>query len=464
MRKQALILFILLMSCLKASATLDFNDFIKLVNKNHPNIKLAELDMRFAEARELETKGAFDPRIDSSNFYHRYNSSSKIGQELDAFTSDSAIILPTRFGAQFAGGARYAGGDISTPIKPTGDAGEYFIAAEIPLLRNGFYRNASAIAEKQAKLSVVDSEYEYFRTRLSILLQASYEYFTWTANKDIYDQEFDMLQVVTGQSEFVKEQADLGNLPQINHSEALIEVKMREGKVQSQSRKFQESSFKLNTFMWEENGSAMRVPWFDDVPGMPIEIKEIDREEVNSAQLVALENRPELKSLEISKEITKLDRSFAKNQMLPMLNAFVSPGYQVGGNAIGPSMQAGVNISLPLRVRTAKGKLQQADVKLERIDLKERQILQKIFLEIENAASDINANFQKFLAVEDELEHAIRLEEGEKERFELGDSTLFLVIRRQRARLEAQIRLIETVRDYRQSFFAFSLLQAKFPD
>lgn len=446
---------------LNVQAKLSFENFIESVRKNHPTIKLASLEREIAAAKRLEAAGAFDPSIDSSNFYNRYNSSSKIGEELDAFSSSTALVLPTRFGAKFSGGAKYAIGDISTPISPTGDTGEYFITAEVPLLRNGFYRNESAIKEKQAKLSVTDAEYLYFRTSLNILMQAAAEYYSWVTAYEIFSLENGMLQVVLDQANFTQEQIELGNLPEISSSEALREVRSREGKVQTQSRKFQEASYKVNSFMWEDNGSSMRVPWFDDVALDPVNIEEIDREDINAAQLTALENRPELKSLKISKDIVKLDKSFAKNQMLPLLNAYISPGYETGNDSIGPTLQAGVNISLPLRVRTAKGKLKQAEIKLEQIDVKEKQTLQRIFLEIENAASEINANYKKYLAAQEELKHAQELEKGEKDRFELGDSTLFLVIRRQRARLESQIKLAEIVRDYKTSVFLFELLQAK---
>lgn len=460
MRIQKLALIVYFLG-LNVSAKLVFENFIKSVKNNHPAIKLAALDKEVASAKRLEAAGAFDPSIDSSNFYSRYNSSNRIGEELDAFSSSTAIVLPTRFGAKFSGGAKYAIGDISTPISPTGDTGEYFITAEVPLLRDGFYKNKQAITEKQAKLSVIDAEYIYFRTSLTVLMQAASEYFTWVAAHEIFHLENGMLGVVMDQADFTKEQSELGNLPEISNSEALREVRSREGKVQTQSRKFQESSFKVNSFMWSDNGSSMSLPWFDDVPKSPTIVEMISRDDIDTAQLTALENRPELKSLEISKDITQLDKSFAKNQMLPLLNAYISPGYETGNNSIGPTLEAGINISLPLRVRTAKGKLEQAEIKLKQISIKEKQILQKIFLEIENAASEINANYKKYLAAEEELKHAFELENGEQDRFELGDSTLFLVIRRQRARLESQIKLVEIIRDYKQSLFIFELLQAK---
>lgn len=461
--KIILVLLLSLSNISQVEAKLEFDNFIESIKKNHPKIKLARLDMEIASGVRLETQGAFDPSIDSSNFYYRYNSSSKLGEELDAFSSNTALVLPSRFGAKFKAGAKYAVGDISTPISPTGDGGEYFLTAEIPLLRNGFYRNKEAIAEKKAKLSETNAEFNYFKTSLFVLIDAAAAYYDWVAAKEIFDLENGMLSIVLNQANFTKEQSNLGNLPEIANSEALRELRMREGLVQGQSRKFQESSFKLNTFMWQNDGNASQVAWFDDVPSKILtQIKELKREDINSAQYNAIQNRPELKFLDISKEITKYDISFAKNQMLPLLNAYISPGYETGANGIGPSLELGVNISLPLRIRSAKGKLKQAENLIKQIDIQEKQILQKIFLEIENAASEVNANYKKYLAGQEELKYAFELEKGEYDRFELGDSTLFLVIRRQRARLESQKKLVEIVRDYRTALYSFELLQAVF--
>jgi outer membrane protein len=57
---------------------------------------------------------------------------------------------------------------------------------------------------------------------------------------------------------------------------------------------------------------------------------------------------------------------------------------------------------------------------------------------------------------------ARQLEEGERARFDLGDSTLFLVNQRERATAEARVKLIEIQAEYEQSVAAYRAATVQF--
>jgi outer membrane protein TolC len=147
----------------------------------------------------------------------------------------------------------------------------------------------------------------------------------------------------------------------------------------------------------------------------------------------------------------------AKNNQLPILDAYATPGEDVGGFAIGDSLKAGVQLVIPLRQRTAKGQYQQAVYKIDKLNITERQQLQKILLEVDDAYSELKAQYQQYLAAKKAEEMAFKLQEGELMKFDMGDSTLFLLNQRERAFLEASLAVIDIQQKYLQAISQLQL-------
>lgn len=443
---------------LEEGEELGFDYYYALVFSNYPKIISAEVERQKAAAKRLETQGAFDPSINSDTFFRRFNSSTDIGDVQNAFTSDTSLDFLTRYGAKVGLGAKFANGDIKTPISPTGDTGEYFVKLQVPLLRNAIY-NSKSVKEKSAKLLEVIADFLLYRTKLEVLQNATYYYWKWVSTKKILDVERNLLNLIADQVDFVQAQADLGNLPQIAVTEAQREAQKRKVKVGSALRYFQEASINIAGYLWSENGLPYPIPKAQHVPEAYQEPLALDAEDVAAAKLKALELRPEFKALNLSREISVLERKLAKNQMLPEINVYANSGIETGEDSIGPTVEAGLNLSLPLRVRTARGQMQQAELEIKKLNLEERQLIQNVFLEIEDIASQIDTSYQRYEAAKLDFELSQKLEQGEKDKFDLGDSTLFVVIRRQRATVEANIELIKAIADYHTAIQQFKLIQ-----
>ena len=86
---------------------------------------------------------------------------------------------------------------------------------------------------------------------------------------------------------------------------------------------------------------------------------------------------------------------------------------------------------------------------------------QNIYLDIENSASIVNNNYNKYIAAKNNFELSQKLEQGEIDRFELGDGTLFLVIRRQRSRVEANIEMLKAKAECLIALQNFKLIQGQ---
>lgn len=462
MSKIFVILFLLISVDLKTSAQelLKLNQILQNVILYHPEIRSAQLEQEIAKAKFLQETSLFDPSLVNNFEFNRFNSSSEPGVDQENFLTNNKLEWQSPWGPKLAIGHKIALGDIKTPFAPTGDSGEFFTELKLPLLRNSLI-NSNNLKSNTAKINAQIAEYKYFLTKLKILNSAVYAYWQWILSVQTCEAEEQLLEVVNAQLNFVNQQITAGSLAQFNSIEASREVQRRQARLAFVQRQMQDASFKLAKFLWTESGDPLPIPLREQSDIDLLEPQKFLLESLADAKLLALHSRPEFKILESTKDIIKLEKSFARNQILPMLDAYLSQGFESGQNSIGPTFQAGFNFSLPLRLRMGRALIKQAESKIQQMTYQEKQLIQSIFLDIEDAFSQINTAFDRYVFHKNEYDFASKLEQAEKTRFELGDSTLFLLIQRQRASIESKIDMLKANADYNYALANFDLLQAK---
>ncbi len=445
-----------------AAGPLTEEQLIAQVRARHPILERARIDLKRAEAKRLEKQGAFDARIRGDTRYLRYNSSAGIGQVQKVLESRFSVDFLTRYGIAVSTGFKRAAGDIKTPVKPTGEDGEYFLELTVPLLR-GLGQNPKAAAESQAFLNQDQALLKLRRTELKLLQDALESYWAWVGAKLKWEVEERLLNLARVRVQAIEQKIASGLLPKINLVEAEREVQRRLGRVFKAERTLQKTAFKLGLFLWQDPLQPAPLPEADRVPRPVPEPRRFDDVQLETGKLTALEGRPELQALDLAQEFAIIDRELARNQLLPRLDLVLRQGYQTGDDAIeGPVIKAGVNMSLPVLRRAAKGRLHQALLTLSNLDIQKKQRIRSVMIEVADWYSQINATYDRYLAARQELTFARKLEQGEKDAFELGDSTLFLVNRRERASGEANLKLIDILVEYHQATAGFKAATAQF--
>jgi outer membrane protein len=102
-----------------------------------------------------------------------------------------------------------------------------------------------------------------------------------------------------------------------------------------------------------------------------------------------------------------------------------------------------VRVSLPLAQRTADGLIEQAQGKINKLALENLTERQRILIEVNDALQSVDAALGRYQAANQEVELANQLEQSERDRFTLGDSTLFLVNQRERSAAAARVKQID---------------------
>jgi outer membrane protein len=438
---------------------LSYEAFIQAVEKNHPKITTADLKRRIAGAKYLEKQGAFDPGLTLESDYLRYNDFTSRGKVSETFDNDLGLSVLTRSGIKLSAGGRYNTGDVKPPLYPTGDSGEYYVGIKVPLLR-GFRINEKTLAERQAKLGIPEADLHFANARLMLLEDASIAYWEWVAAKQKQAVAEKLLGIAQDRYKAVRSRVILGDLPSIDEVETLQEVTRREGQVAKALRDTQKALLKVGLYWWQDNGlpakATIKPP--EALPE-PVSVSDDDWMDAREA---AIEKRPELSTLDIERQMTEVDLAYAKNLRLPILDLFAQPGLDTGGSSIGPTMKAGVMLTIPLRQRTARGKILAANYSLQQIDVTQRMTLQQVLNEVDDAVSALKTIFVQYEAAQKELTLSRLLEEGEREKFTLGDSTIFMMNQRERARAEAEMKRLDVLAAYQQATAVFRAVSASF--
>jgi len=216
---------------------------------------------------------------------------------------------------------------------------------------------------------------------------------------------------------------------------------------------------------------GVRRPQASDVLSVEEEIK------------IALENRPEMKQLQLDLENKKIDVAYTKNQLLPTVdiiaqytqngtagnvstapNPFLPPGSTpnvnpdlVGGlgTAFGQTFNynytgysAGFSIQIPLTNRAAQGDHARAMTDQRTSEQKITAEAQQIALEVRNALTQVEMNKAQIDAAATARELAERRLDAEQKKFDLGASTIRFVLEEQRNVAQAQTDELQALVNY----------------
>jgi outer membrane protein len=435
-----------------SSTTLTLQDFLQQVRTNYPKLISLGLNRNISAAKLLEKQGAFDPQLSANTNFVEYNDTGKRGKQVESFASDAQLSIATPLGLKLYTEADYTRGKVKSPDSATGDDGAYSLGIKMPLLR-GFIVNEKSTQLRQAKTGVPLADKTYRKETLDLLETAGRQYWDWVAASRRVQVLKDIVTLAQDRSTATKTRAEAGDIAMIETIEAQQEVARRQGQKTKGDREFQKENYKLALYLWKQ-GVPDALPTRESVPQNEARPILMDDAAWSDSREQALQKRPELEELALQRALVIQDKRLAKNQQLPAMDLAIVPQIDAGDRGIGPNMKAGVTIMIPLRTRTASGQIQQAELKLQKISLEAALTVQKIVTEVDDAVSALNTAYQRFLLAETEYFLAKQLQAGEQNKYEAGDSTLFLLNQRERSTAEAAIKVIDVHAEYEQARIA----------
>ena len=431
---------------------------LESVNKNFPPLRAALLERPLAEADLLNQQGRFDlslrTRLDTQNLGFYQNERFEIA--LEQPTTVWGSTLYSGYGVSHGRYPDYDGKSL------TNAAGQYRAGVRVPLARDRAIDNRRAdLAKARIGLRLADLSID--QQRLTILQTATRRYWDWIAAGRRLLIANTLLEVAIGRDAILQEAVLIGALPQFEQLDNQRIVLQRRSNVVEARRSLENSSIELSLFLRDDSGQPQLAPAEKLLPGFP-DPAEISENQMLEDMNAALSRRPEVLRFIFQRNQVQLDRKLAENQRLPNIDLFAEYFREAGDGGVkrGPNdLRVGLIFDLPLQRRQATSRLRNAEARLGQID--QREIFQKdqVTADVRDAASAVRAAFERSTVVSEELAVTRRVEDAERLRFELGDSTLFVLNQREQATAEAAIREANALADYFRAYAAYELSIAK---
>ena len=415
---------------------LSFEVYLGYVKQQHPLLKQANLQLSVGEASLLKSRGGFDPKIEVDYDRKKFKNT----EYYDLL--NATFKIPTWYGIEFKANFEENTGAFLNPNLVVPDGGLYSAGISFSLAQ-GFLINERMAMLKKARFFVDQTTAQRDLLVNNLIFDASTAYFEWVeANNEqqIYASFLDNAKL---RFEGVKRSVELGDKAAIDSTEAKISFQNRKLNLEAAKLKTRKASLKASNFLWFNN--------------VPLEIEEnimpmMPDDTIISSSLylegitndsIMLANHPKLRSIDAKVNRIEIERSLKRNKLLPKLdfqyNFLTQNGDQLNSFNTA-NYKAAVNFSIPIFLRKERGDVQLANLKLQDASFDRAATS----LAIQNKIIAVNAelsSLQKQNSIIDGLLTNYKtMLTAEERKFELGESSLFLINSREQKLIEVALK------------------------
>ncbi|MCG0016815.1 TolC family protein [Winogradskyella sp. E313] len=424
---------------------LGFDEYLGFVKKFHPIVKQAELVIDESQAKLLKSRGAFDPKIEVDYDRKKFKS-------LEYFDKLNATFkVPTWYGIELKANFEENTGVFLNPEADVPEGGLYSAGFSFSAAR-GLLINERMAALKQAKLFKEQAKADRDIYVNNILFEASVVYFEWLkAYKE--NQVFENF-LVNAEQRFlgVKRGVEVGERAAIDSIEARIAVNDRKLNFEKTRVKLIKASLKLSNYLWLDDNT-------------PLELQDNIIPNVNSERIIddtfntsalrenefSVDQHPKLLSLDYKKQNLNLERRLKANKLLPKIDLeynFLSETPRVSRSFSTSEYKAGVNISYPLFLRKERGDLKLAKLKIKDVDYEINATRIKISNKVTATQKELDSYVIQNGVMSQMITDYTQMLRAEERKFQLGESSLFLVNSRESKLIDGQLKAIELQKKY----------------
>lgn len=444
---------------LEPRSWLTLEQVLASVEKHYPPLLAAVQDRVIAGADVLIAESRFDLSMkaywegDYVGFY-------------DNQIFKSGVEQPTQFqGMTFFSGYNLGRGSFAAydGKNQTDEWGEYRAGLRAPLFRDRAIDTRRADLQK-ALIGRRIADLGVEQQRLVILQLAMRRYYDWVAAGRRYQIAREVLAVAETRDKQLRATADAGQIPAVDVTDNMRAIYTRRGQVVEAQRSLQLSAIELSLFYRDDRGEPVLPPDSLLPPDFPT-MREITEERMKADIDLAIRRRPEIQRFAAQRAQVEIDRRLAENQLQPNIDFTLSYTRLLGDRIVrrGPDdLIASLNFDLPFQRRAAKGRNASAMARIEQFDQRERFARDQVIAEVRDAYSALVAAYERARLLRQEVEVTQALELAERQKFELGDGTLFLVNLREQATFDTAVREVSAVNDYFRAYalYEFAIAEA----
>ena len=423
--------------------TLSFDNFIEKVKKNHPIAKQAALKLEYGDAYLLKSRGMFDPKAFSEVSQKYFNEKQYYS------TTNSGLKIPTWFGLELGGGYEQNQGLYLNPQNNNPNAGLWYAGVSVPI-GQGLFIDERRAALKKAQIYVKSTQAEQQAIYNELIYDAGKFYWYWFNSYNTLNVYEEALELAQQRFNAVKQGALLGDVPLIDTVEAGIQVQNRWLSYQEAELNFKNASAMLSVYLWDEGIIPLEVA----EGTTPMAINEVKTQTITGNMILQLDSiqqqHPDLVYYQYKIDQLEVDKKLKQEMIKPQLNlkynAITQPvGDDVFAQYNVNNYQWGVAFSMPLFIRKQRGELRLANLNISETKLLYQTKLATITYKAKASMNELETSFNQVNLYHQTVVDYERLLNGEKQKFEAGESSLFMVNSREVGYINTQLKLIELI-------------------
>lgn len=418
--------------------TLNYDSFLEWVIEYHPIATQAEINLIMGDMEVRSARGGFDPLLYGNLDKKSYN------ETLYYDKREAGISIPTWAGIELNGTFEQNSGKYLNPESTVPSDGLFAAGASVNL-GQGLLIDQRRASLRQAQIYQQSTESQRRQMLNSLYLQATDMYWKWALAHTNLRVLKEGVELAETRYNAVKSSFKFGDVAAIDTVEAFSQVLNRQYKLQEAENILFTVTQELNTYLWDEEGNPIIL----NGSIVPESLKLVPSNILNEAELrTMIASHPDLQIVDFELASLDVEKRLKAQQIIPVvklkynfitenLNDFDDAGFFEN------NYKWGLSVYTPLLWRKSRGSLGLTKAKIyskeNSRDLKEIQLRTKLESELNNYD---NLNRQ-ILTFQQNVESLETLLNGEVRRFEIGESSLFLVNSREVSVFSSKLTLNE---------------------
>jgi outer membrane protein TolC len=420
----------------------------------YPPLLAALIERDIAAGRLQSAQGTFDFNVFAKAF----------GTPVGYYESETVETGFEKFlglwGSTLFGGYRLTEGDRLPDYyrkDRTQEGGELSLGVKVPLLQDGrIDKRRAAVMKARYDAELADPLIQ--RQEIDFMQASTKAYFGWLAAGTKFRLARKQLNLARDRVEILHKQVEAGLIKKLVITDNRRLVVDREIQTTQARRAFEAAALALSLFHRDENMEPL-VTGINRLPETFPELVDPNGLNLINDVQIALEQRPEIKQVDIQLAKAGIDLEQARNAMMPALDASLSGAQNFGQDIYKDidefELKAMVEFSMPLERREARGDRMVAKSKQQQLFYKAQFAREKISNEVRDAHSALVAAYEQIVMAEINVALAKEMEGAEKEMFDQGASDFLAVQLREQSTFDAQMKLVEATKAFFVSLAAY---------
>ena len=418
------------------SLRMTYKEYLASILAFHPVAKQAGLFQDLAEAEWLSAQGGFDPKISSG--WDQKNFDQKLYYQLFR----TKLQVPTTMGLEIVGGYENTDGIFLNPADNTDRLGLWNFGVEANLLQ-GLLVDERRTALKQAKVFQDMAENQRDIVLNDLLYDATAVYLDWQMAYFAEQVILESIDLATVYFESTKISFFNGEKTAIDTLEAFFLLQDRLAALQENKGLLIKARQNVENFLW-----------FDD---FPMELQSTTYPEDYANSLLIIKNTQALQSLAnnnpiIQEKLNKqryleLEQRLKREKLKPKLKLKYHPLLATTDESIAPEYSTenykwGFDFSMPILLRKERAAVRMGEIKLQEINLDINNKQNELQNKMEAILAQLDLLQTQVSLMQQNLEGYRILMEAENQKFLFGESSVFLLNKRQEKYIDGQLKLI----------------------